>query len=476
MLNKNYSKVYFIVFTISFLVKIIFYLFFAKYYFGTSNFIIQGDTPSYLASIINLIEHGYYTTDVNSADAYASRLPGYPFFLGIFFLIFGTTNILLVSKIVVITQIIMSSITSVVVYKIINQLFSNNAYAFIVAILFSIYPFSLVWTSVLYAESISIDLLIWTYYFILFQKNNRDIVFAGILAGISVLVRPQLIFLWVVMPVYMFIKNNYSLKNSIQGSLIFILVSISMYSIWPLRNYINHDKWVFQINLTTSRFMSMDRLNFAYFMWSVKTDWEPQISQIINNKAVTIPSFVFKKLPNEDIEKLNLAIQKSKTCSDGFANLKKLPPIDSNIDCTNETAEIWKQLRKSVIQHAPLEFYVLVPLSNLQKAIFKSRLIKSYNRKDKPKTIDNFVSLLFLFRTVFILLGISGCIYILFSNNFIAAKSFAITIIITFVILYFWLCFIYRDMDMRYLLPADILLLFTALIFFEKPLRKIKIF
>lgn len=460
--NHLYNKS-FLLFIFSFSIKVFFYLFVAKYYFGIQNFSIQGDAPSYIASIVNLIDNGTYTSDISNPNAFASRLPGYPFFMGIFFFILGTTNILWVSKVIVLAQIFISSISTVLIYKIVERLFNDKLYAFTCAILFAVYPFSLIWTPVLYAESIAIDILIWIYYLVVFDKRKYFIYIAGALGGLAVLFRPQLIFLWVSIPVYIFLQPNFSKKQAIQKSFFYLFFCVLIYSLWPIRNYVNHGQKIFHINLTSSRFMSIDRLNFAYFMWSVKTDWEPQISQIINNERVEMPVFVYEKLPPSDIDKLNLALKQSKTCSDGFANLKKLPKVSDDKDCTLETAKIWQELRKSIIKYAPVEYYFFVPLSNLSKALFKSGLIKSYNRKDKSHKIVLVSSLLFIGRSLLIFIGLGYCIFLFINyRRYTNAIPLYTSIIIAFFILYFWLCFIYRDMDMRYLLPADVLLIIPA--------------
>lgn len=452
----------FFIFILALSIRLIFYFFGAEIYFGKNDFILQGDSGSYISGILNLIHHGTYTVNLNEVDAYAGRMPGYSLFIGIFLFLFGTSNLLFSLKIAAFFQMLLNSISAVLFYKFFLFLFKKNKISVWAGLLFSLYPFMIFWTPIIYAESISIDLMIVALYLIVTNAthNKIKIILAGAITGFCILVRPQSIFLFASVPLFYFIQFAFT-KKTLVLSLLFIFSGLIIFGLWPARNYINHGKLVFMFNKSSSRFMSMDRLNFAYFMWSVQTDWEPQISQLLNNETFTLPDFVWKKLPTADIAKINNAVLLTRTCADGIAMLKKLPQLSPEEDCSDEVAQMWKELRISIIKNAPFEFFIAVPISNIKKAVFKTSLIKSYNRIDKPKAVHNFASILFIYRSLLILTGFFGLLYIyIFQLKFIL--PFASLIFSYFFLTYFWLCFIYRDMDIRYLLPADVLMLFPA--------------
>ena len=69
-------------------------------------------------------------------------------------------------------------------------------------------------------------------------------------------------------------------------------------------------------------------------------------------------------------------------------------------------------------------------------------------------------TILFSYRTIFIFLGLAG-IYINKKRQMIS-NSFLISILLYFILWYSVICFSYRNMEMRYLLMNDILLLIPA--------------
>ena len=112
--------------------RLFFYLLGAKVYYGKPDFTIQGDTLSWVTSIINLIEHGTYSVDLNESTGYFFRPPGYSFFIGLFYLLSGK-NIDTAYKLIVCAQLIMDSISIWLIYKIVQHLFSNKKNTLIVS-------------------------------------------------------------------------------------------------------------------------------------------------------------------------------------------------------------------------------------------------------------------------------------------------------------------------------------------------------
>ena len=118
--------------------------------------------------------------------------------------------------------------------------------------------------------------------------------------------------------------------------------------------------------------------------------------------------------------------------------------------------ENFNYLREKQIKNNPLNFYFVLPMKNLMKAIFKNKL---YNETTK---IRKYASLLFYWRTFLIILGIFSA-FSLFKKN---SPEKGIIFILFSVAIYFTLCFgtspFMRNIEVRYFLPADILLLIPA--------------
>jgi len=76
-----------------------------------------------------------------------------------------------------------------------------------------------------------------------------------------------------------------------------------------------------------------------------------------------------------------------------------------------------------------------------------------------------------------IILGLIGCVLILKEKN---NWQIAVTSVIYFFILYFLICFgtgpDFRNIEMRYFIPADVLLLITAAVSLKTISKKIQTF
>src|ERR1700744_4445566 len=89
---------------------------FANFYHGNNIFYIGRDTDTWILSLDNLINFGTYTINFNSEYGYFGRMPGYSFYLGIFYLISGMNwNITL--QLVYISQIILDTFAIYLVYS-----------------------------------------------------------------------------------------------------------------------------------------------------------------------------------------------------------------------------------------------------------------------------------------------------------------------------------------------------------------------
>jgi hypothetical protein len=458
MIHTEKKQIFFIVFFGLFL-RMFFYFFGAELYYGTKHFFTLGDSIELFSAGKNLVDNGIFSTDLNYPDGVFKREPGYSILMAIFYIL-SFKNIELTFCLLAIFQIAFDSFCIYVVFKIIKSISNNHYSALIGATLYAVYPFAIFWTSIAYAEIFGVNLCLISVYFSSKNKIKYHFLSGGIAAYAS-LVRPQLfllIFAYLSASfILIFIKKYQSKKQLV----LYILGFILIYACWPIRNLVNHKELViFKKTENTSRDMSADRISFAYFMWSVKTDWEPQISQLLAGETVEMPEWVWK-MSEDDSMKLMKAITLSYECGDGFRQLRRLPPLPEDVDCTEEVTALWKELREIVITKRPLQYYVKVPFGNLKKSIFKNSLIKSFNRADKPVLINQLVNLLFSYRTLLLILGAIGCFLMLFQIN--AKENLATYYIIFYIMgLYFWLCFIYRDMDIRYLLPADVLLIIPA--------------
>lgn len=444
--------------------RVLFVLVGAKFYFGRENIFVDGDTQVWVACIQNLIETGTYTMNPGHEYGYFGRTPGYSFFIGIFYLLTGK-DWNAAYPIIGWTQVLLDVIAIYFVYKIGLKIFiEDKKSAVIPAFLYATYPFIIVWNPVVYSELLSIFFLILGVYYFIYEENKFNYFFAGVFISLSVLCRPQVLLLIAVLGLIILIKNRNSISVLLTKSAQFGLAVIIVYGSWPLRNYINYEKIELTHDLRGFEVWGTDAIAFREYIYSIKAEWEPQFSNILHNENVYFPKEAY--ISKEDSLKLENVVYLSKNCGSGFSNWRgywKEPVRAEN--CNEEIKRLYDELRINQAKNNSFNYYIILPLKNLQKAIFKTKLYDT-------KTIERKIaSLLFVYRSLLILLGLLGILFVLIENR--DTQYLAWLILIYFSLLYILICAgtgpDFRNIEMRYFLPADVLLLLTASI----PLNKI---
>jgi 4-amino-4-deoxy-L-arabinose transferase-like glycosyltransferase len=451
---KNKNSIWIII-AAGLLARIFFYLFGARIYYGNPDFTVNGDTFGWIDSILNLVHHGTYTSDLNVENGLYYRPPGFGYFIGLFYFL-GGENIANALKIIPWVQIAMDTICIFFIYKISLRLFNDRKGALIASTLYAFYPFIIVWNPVVVAESSSIFFLLASIYFY-YSGRKYSYIWSGLLLGVAVLTRLQTIFIFPFMVLALLIPTpeRKIFKKHISG---FIISFSLIYGMWPARNYFLHDRLLFSQDLNVGKNWSPDYLAFMDFMFAVQTDHRPQYDQIINNTTVVWPER--STLNPADSAMLANTITLCRKCGTGFSYFmfhagKVKSTVPDSVNCDLQIAENFRHLTSMQKSNNALNYYLKVPLSNLYKTFFKLHL---YGEKDWK--VNLFSLLLFLYRTILIFAGIAGLI-VMFKREK-QAQSFVILTGSFFISWYCYLSFIYRNIEIRYLLPVDILLLLPA--------------
>lgn len=449
------------------IMRIFFMIWGAPIYYGSPNYATQGgDTDAWVKSMQNLVHTGTYTADPNYEDGKFFRPPGYAFFLMIFYFLSGF-KLPLMFKMAQVAQVLLDTSCIWLIYKIVKNNNGTENMARLSAFLYCFYPFAIVWTPYLYAETPSIFFLIFAIYNLTKPTTKYNNALAGISLGFSVLLRVQTIFL---VPAFMFYlwKKHKTIAIYFSKPIIyfFLLFGIT-YGSWPARNLM-YGKFIPAEELQNDKHFSADFIAYMFYIWSVKTDHNPQFDQIIHGQPVEWPKASYLH-PGDSATLAEIAV-KCNSCGRGFSHFKAsaglIPqPIYEDNQCTKEIAETLNRLRKEQIKENPLHYYLIVPLGNLQKALFKSSL---YGQKSKIVVIVS--TLLFSFRTLFIMLGLLG-IWINRKAKLVD-QQFLQLIFTYFLLWYLVLTFGYRNIEVRYFLMNDILLLIPSAVvilhFFSK--------
>lgn len=434
------------------LLRFVFILFGAEIYYGRENIFVDGDTFTWKRMFDNLISHGIFTFDPSHEYAAFARMPGYSFFMGLFYFIAGG-DWDAAYPIIAWAQTILDVFTIFIFYKIAGKVYHSTRAGLLAALLYSIYPFIIVWNPVVYSESMAIFLMCLGIYFSVRKRSKYDYMISGVFIGLGVLFRPQILLLIIFLLLYIVLTNRGQGLKFWMIRAVFFLIGIAIsYGPWPARNLINHNKVILTQDLRGLSNWDIDVVSFMQYIYTIKVDWEPQFTDILENKKVSFPDIAY--VSEEDSLLLESTIEKCKVCGTGFSNWKKYwqsPNIPEN-QCNSEIAQAFDKLRTNQIKENPAHVFFIVPMQNLLKAVFKFKLY------DQGDTTKSYLSKgLFLFRTILILLGFWG-LWVRF------AKGKPEWILGLFSIsLYLFLCFglgvQFRNIEIRYFLPADILLL-----------------
>ncbi len=435
------------------IIRLLFLIVGADIYYHGEKY-IMGDTAGWTLSFINLIEHGHYTFDLSNPDAYYARVPGYSFFWGLHYLIFGDEY---VYPAVAVSQVLLDTVCIYLIYKISISIFNKTNIAHFTSLLYATYPFIILWTTISYSEVLSNFLSILFIYVLYTKKEgNYKFILLGLITGYAFLTREFLGILLFVGLIFVIINNSYGWysKSTITKCSLIALGFLVVYLPWPIRNYVNHNQIILSRSMNGFKLYNNDFISFRSWINCFDNDETPYVRQLVNTqKPLNLPTGIFQN--NAEKLKADSLIQLARNCGSSFyywqkkTNPNHKKPSDF---CNTDISDGFNQLRKSYIKNNFLNYISHVPLLNIKKAIFKNNLQSGSKFGNLSGLL---VQGLFGLRSILIVLGLLGIIY-----SYKNLKLFPITFYIFAI--YFFLCFVYRQLEIRNLVQVDLLLLLPA--------------
>lgn len=440
---KNQRLIYLILIA-GLILRILFLLKGANIYYGNDYKYVNNDSGSFSDSFLNLINEGHYTFNPTQPDASYYRLPGYPFFWGLHFLIFGKWVYIAVAF----TQLLLDTLAIWLVFKIISKI-GSLAMAFTGAIIYAFNPFIIIWTTITGSELLGTFLcILYLFYFTWYSTSKYFPLLAGLICVYMFFTREYLGIFLPISIICIFRMNHLaSLKIKIKKALYFSLVFLSVYSIWPIRNYLHSGQMVLLHGKSTGyTLLGDDFMSFRSWMYSWNEGIEPYFEKIIKtNETVTFPDDIY--CSENDKEKIAGLISQCRNCGSSFYAWRH---VDfKGADCNDEITSGFNSLRENYIKCKPANYYFFVPLKNLKKAIFKNNL-QEINKK--PGIVQMVQTALFSYRTFLVLTGFIGLIVYRKINLVWMISIFSL-------FMYLFIGFYIRQVEMRYLLQADTLLI-----------------
>ena len=428
-------------------VRILFLFWGSVRYYGPGEArFVNGDSPSYAQSALNLLRLGRYTFDPSLPDAAFGRLPGYPLFWAIHALIFGEAGAYLA---VAVSQVLLDTLGVYLIWLVARRAGGSERTAWIAAALVAFYPFSLIWVTVTGTETMGVFLCLLFLGLLTRLTTSRTALVLGAVAGVAFLTRPYLLTFLPAALAYWYASGIRGSLLANRAAMLFLAFAL-VYLPWPARNLLNHDRLILTKPLSAGYLhFYPDFAAFRAWVYAWQPGLEPYHRQVIGGTApMDFPPGIFAD--EEERAEADRLISRGYACGTGFRTWMNLSPTVP--PCDTEVAAGFQALRSSYMERHPVRGWIVVPALNLRKAVFKSALDRSWSR---PGLGDLGAQALFLVRTALVLLGFAGIVAFRRTPAVVAVAAVSLPIYLAFA----W---VFRQIEMRYLIQADVLLLLPA--------------
>ena len=485
---------------VAFVLRALFTVYGAPVYYGLpAPFCYSfGDATSYMWAAENLIDHGHFTFDFLEPDAAFGRLPGYPLFYGLHYLVFGPVRAIYATAW---SQVVLDSLAVMLVFAIVGRLAPRSRFApWVGAVLYASYPFIIFWVPMVYTELMATDVTLLIFYFMLRYSGSHRAAFGlGLLVAVGLFTREYLgLFLPIVLLWVVWQQGGFARRQAWTAAVLVGLGFGALYATWPIRNYLSYHR-IELLKPKTAGYASHKEDLDEYRSWvhAWTNDENPWIAKIAEgNGPIAFPAGVFANateaaraqalialarqcgssffMQREAASSTHYGLEQEKaaaaagqpiTGGSGQSIYRSIYTVyrdtaymmhDStylhfrNHNCNAEVGAGFRALRQSYARQHPVGYWLHVPASNLFKAFFKSN---TATQMSGAKGLA--IRVLFGYRSLLLLVGLLAL--------WVHRREPAMWAVALFVGgMVFFICLIMRNLEMRYLLQADVLLLLPA--------------
>ncbi len=448
--NKNKiinNKTLLIILASGFVLKVLYLFFIGPILFPNWTLTTQ-DSYSYTNTFINLVNTGNYTHNPDINEASYGRLPVVVFLWGIFYLMLGEAKAYVGFAVL---QILLDVFATYLVFKIFSKLFHKKI-ALVVSFVYAFFPLTIYFVVRTDTEYISLFLIILVLYKLIYFKNNfKDVVILSLLLIFGFYIRETLL---VLIPIsFFYLWRNYDLSP--QKYISILLILLTLYAPWPIRNYIKSGQIVLVRPLSAGYTdYQKDMLSYMYWLYAWHQD-QPDNYLAYSyklNEEIIFPNEVFA---NESEKQLAInTIHLARHCGTSFVEWQRGAGLKTKCyGCYDDLiSRSFSLLKNSYKVNHPFKYYIKIPFQNLRKAIFKTTLT---NSKTAPEIMFKMVMII---RCFLLFIGLFACFYYWKIDYFKMILFF-------FVVMYVFITAVLRQVEMRYLFQADVLILMTATAF-----------
>ena len=455
----RHDKLFLAILLLGVLLRVVFVLVGAKAYYGAALMFTNGDSDSYMLSFRNLVEQGTYTFNFTEPDAAFGRLPGYPFFYGLHYYLFGVQHAIFATAC---SQALLDCVSIALVFLIARRLAAGNYLApYVAAALYAAYPFIIVWTTIIGTELLATFLtLLWLYTLLGVGQRWTGYVLLGIELALVFYVRE---FMGILLPItclYLIVSRRISWSVSVRHCVLVCLGFGALYIWWPTRNYVSQHR-IMLVKPERAGFPNYkpDMVSFLDWVHGWSNESSYWLQQVLSNPQPAFPADIFAS-PQEQAQAQALVQQANECGSSFFVYRNGMPPPTyaqtgkyhlGAGNCNEQVRLGFEQLRQSFKQRHPVVYYTRVPIANLKKIFFKS----GTQGGDGATKKQLLLSMVFGYRTLLLVLGVIGLV--------VYRKNLGMRPILMFwSFIVVFMCWYFRQLEMRYLLQADMLMLLPA--------------
>lgn len=199
---------------------------------------LTGDALTYVKIAVHIAGgDGFVTGPIEDPKQYwptAFGNPIYPAFLAGLFKAFGFSVLA-----VLIVQCLIDTLTCFLVFVIALKVVRSRSAALLAALAYALYPPFIISAASVLTETLTLLLLTGALYFFwrLLSGSLRHAAFAGVLMGLSILIRPAVLLLPVFLLAVLWL-NRKECRGWLLKGLVYLLVSYAVVSPWTVRNYV----------------------------------------------------------------------------------------------------------------------------------------------------------------------------------------------------------------------------------------------
>ncbi|MBD2721555.1 glycosyltransferase family protein [Hymenobacter armeniacus] len=439
-----------------------------------SEIFFNGDSKSFIWAFRNWWHLGRYTFDLQQPDAAFGRLPGYPLFYGVHYLLAGRAWAGLA---VACTQAVFDSCSALLVFGSVRRLVMLLGPAaglgawvpYAGGLLYATYPFTIVWVPIVGTETMATFLtLAWLGWLLRPARTTGYFVGLGLWVAAAFYVRE---YLGVLLPVTCaYLLASWPAPASVAGrgrvaALLLVCGTFGvLYVLWPVRNYAVAHRLVLLKPLTAGYAnLNVDIVSFRNWVLCWSPDEETWLDAVATSRNVAFPAEVFATA--QEARQAHRAAQLAHDCGSSFAYRQIRPPHIApggaaeakawQQRCDAEIEATFVRLKASYVARHPVRYWLGVPAQNLAKAFFKAT---KATKNEQPGTRIAKALLtrgLFAWRSLLVVLGFAGLL-----RYHRQRGTWPVAFFVGFM--YLFMCVLVRKLEMRYLLQADALLLVPA--------------